>query len=231
MVPTSVSQIIEALGKLIIGLALAWYLMKIGAGSAKAAAGAIFGVTAGAGISLVYLIFTHLSRRMRESGTACDVPDSSSKILKRLLAIAIPITIGASVVPITTWLDTYQVQTILRGVLDTKPAEWYLANQVTDPVVAMYGAYHHITVMGKEQVPSDHMYDITGSICENDRKNLYFEVQKPDDKFKALIKFLKDKKNKVGIIYCSTRKTVEDICDRLCEAGYNATRYHAGLGD
>jgi stage V sporulation protein B len=162
MVPTSVSQIIEALGKLIIGLALAWYLMKIGAGSAKAAAGAIFGVTAGAGISLVYLIFTHISRRTRENRTACDVPDSSSKILKRLLAIAIPITIGASVVPITTWLDTYQVQTILRGVLDTKPAEWYLANQVTDPVVAMYGAYQK--AINVFNLPSSFMVALTASI-------------------------------------------------------------------
>ena len=35
---------------------------------------------------------------------------------------------------------------------------------------AMYGAYHHITVMGKEDVPCDHMYDVTGSLCENNDK-------------------------------------------------------------
>lgn len=35
---------------------------------------------------------------------------------------------------------------------------------------AMYGAYHHITVMGKEDQPSDHMYDVTGSLCENNDK-------------------------------------------------------------
>lgn len=35
---------------------------------------------------------------------------------------------------------------------------------------AMYGAYHHITVMGKEDEPCDHMYDITGSLCENNDK-------------------------------------------------------------
>lgn len=35
---------------------------------------------------------------------------------------------------------------------------------------AMYGAYHHITVMGKENLPCDHMYDITGSLCENNDK-------------------------------------------------------------
>ena len=35
---------------------------------------------------------------------------------------------------------------------------------------AMYGAYHHITVMGKEDAPCDHMYDVTGSLCENNDK-------------------------------------------------------------
>lgn len=35
---------------------------------------------------------------------------------------------------------------------------------------AMYGAYHHITVMGKEEQPCDHMYDVTGSLCENNDK-------------------------------------------------------------
>ena len=35
---------------------------------------------------------------------------------------------------------------------------------------AMYGAYHHITVMGKENSPCDHKYDIAGSLCENNDK-------------------------------------------------------------
>ena len=35
---------------------------------------------------------------------------------------------------------------------------------------AMYGAYHHITVMGKENEPCDHLYDVTGSLCENNDK-------------------------------------------------------------
>ena len=34
----------------------------------------------------------------------------------------------------------------------------------------MYGAYHHITVMGKEDAPCDHKYDVTGSLCENNDK-------------------------------------------------------------
>ncbi len=64
-----------------------------------------------------------------------------------------------------------------------------------------------------------------------DRKNLYFEVQKPKDKFLSLKNFLTYKRNKSGIIYCSTRKTVEEVAMRLNNEGYSATRYHAGLSD
>ena len=40
---------------------------------------------------------------------------------------------------------------------------------------ALYGSYHHITVMGKENAPADHVYDVTGSLCENNDK---FAVQR-----------------------------------------------------
>ena len=62
-----------------------------------------------------------------------------------------------------------------------------------------------------------------------DRPNLYFEVKKPKKKFAALLEFLADKKEQSGIVYCSTRAKVEDVCERLKEKGYNASRYHAGL--
>ena len=63
------------------------------------------------------------------------------------------------------------------------------------------------------------------------RENLSFEVQKPQDKFGALTDFLADKKSKSGIVYCSTRSNVEEVCERLCQSGYDASRYHAGLSD
>lgn len=63
------------------------------------------------------------------------------------------------------------------------------------------------------------------------RKNLYFEVQKPADKYKATIKCLENNPNKSGIIYCSTRKTVKEVCDNLTRDHYSATRYHAGLSE
>ena len=62
-----------------------------------------------------------------------------------------------------------------------------------------------------------------------DRKNLYFEVQEPADKRSALLELVRSRPDKCGIVYCSTRKTVEEVCGLLREAGVSATRYHAGL--
>jgi len=64
-----------------------------------------------------------------------------------------------------------------------------------------------------------------------DRPNLYFEVQRPLDKNTALIKTLKRYDGKSGIIYCSTRKTVESVTFLLASMGISVTRYHAGLDD
>lgn len=64
-----------------------------------------------------------------------------------------------------------------------------------------------------------------------DRENLSFEVEKPDQKFSFLVSFLKENRSSGGIIYCSTRKTVESVCSRLNELGFSSTRYHAGLSE
>jgi len=64
-----------------------------------------------------------------------------------------------------------------------------------------------------------------------DRPNLYFEVQKPKDKNIALLECLDKRKKASGIIYCATRKTVEETCGFLISYGFKATRYHAGLDD
>ncbi|MDO5142036.1 MAG: DNA helicase RecQ [Eubacteriales bacterium] len=62
-----------------------------------------------------------------------------------------------------------------------------------------------------------------------DRPNLYFSVERPSSKPAALLRLLAARPGKSGIIYCATRKTVEDVCDMLLAKGVPATRYHAGL--
>lgn len=64
-----------------------------------------------------------------------------------------------------------------------------------------------------------------------DRPNLKFSVQQPADKLKALLTCLEEHEGECGIIYCLTRKTVEEVCDELTKRDFSVTRYHAGLGD
>lgn len=71
-------------------------------------------------------------------------------------------------------------------------------------------------------------YEVTTGF---DRPNLFFSVFRAYDKQKRLKSLVTANKNKSGIIYCSTRKKVEEVCDYLCKQGFSATRYHAGLRD
>ena len=62
-----------------------------------------------------------------------------------------------------------------------------------------------------------------------DRPNLYFEVLRPKSKEQELLRLLISRRSKSGIVYCATRKKVEQVCQTLIAHGYSATRYHAGL--
>ena len=117
MTPTSVSQIIEALCKLVIGLSLAYAMTKAGQPPEIAAAGAITGVTVGTMVALAYMIFSFLVARSREPRLARDVPDSAGEIIRDILRIAIPVTLGSSMVGIVTVVDAGLVQGQLQRVL------------------------------------------------------------------------------------------------------------------
>ncbi len=99
------------------------------------------------------------------------------------------------------------------------------------PVRPVIGAF---TATATEQVSLDiirflGLRDPVRIITGFDRKNLYFAVEKPKNKTKALLAHLAKFKQKSGIVYCLTRKLVETVCQELCDAGFAATRYHAGL--
>ena len=64
-----------------------------------------------------------------------------------------------------------------------------------------------------------------------DRPNLRFFVERPRDRMAALARVLSAHEGQSGIIYCATRKAVEQVCDKLRARGVAATRYHAGLSD
>ena len=64
-----------------------------------------------------------------------------------------------------------------------------------------------------------------------DRPNLHFGVQRPRDRKAALLQLVGERRERSGIVYCLTRKAVEEVCDLLNQNGFSATRYHAGLSD
>ena len=64
-----------------------------------------------------------------------------------------------------------------------------------------------------------------------DRKNLYYSVETPHNKFEFIVEYLKKHKNDSGIIYCATRKNVDSIYDKLVAYGFNVSKYHAGISE
>jgi len=66
-------------------------------------------------------------------------------------------------------------------------------------------------------------------IASFDRKNLSLEVRPALDRVKQIIDFIKEKPNESGIVYCLSRKTTEELAEKLQKIGINAKPYHAGL--
>ncbi|MDR0817168.1 MAG: RecQ family ATP-dependent DNA helicase, partial [Clostridiales Family XIII bacterium] len=112
----------------------------------------------------------------------------------------------------------------------TLPGAHQGAHQGSRPVVSAFTAT--ATAQVREDIVvrlrlQDPLVMLTGF----DRPNLYYEVQKPKNKTSALLKILRERQDRSGIVYCSTRKAVEEVCAELTLKGYAVTRYHAGLSE
>ena len=132
MAPTAISQVIEALCKLILGLALAIYLMQLGRPEHEGAAGAIVGVTVGTILALAFMVVNFALQRRREPVCVDHRTDSAGSILRTLLTIAIPITLTSSMVGIVTVIDSALVQSQLQKALLTNQDSWALYRDFID---------------------------------------------------------------------------------------------------
>lgn len=152
MVPTSASQVIEAVIKLVVGLGLAVILLHLGKSSSIAAAGAIMGVTLGTLIALAYMFADYLKSRRAEPKQATDVPQSTSAILKRILQLAIPISLTSSSMAIITAMDNSLVQGRLMSV-------WGMTESEMSATMTNYSSVQNIY-----QLPASLMVAITASV-------------------------------------------------------------------
>ncbi|MBQ7760669.1 MAG: polysaccharide biosynthesis protein [Clostridia bacterium] len=115
MRPTGVSQFIEALSKVLIGVGFAFYAKSMGYDDFTVAAYTILGVTIGVFLGMVYLFLRRLFFKDKEHylenpPIENEKPASTSKIVKSLSFIAVPITISSAVLSLTTIIDTFMIQ-------------------------------------------------------------------------------------------------------------------------
>jgi stage V sporulation protein B len=114
MVPTAVSQVVEALCKLFLGMGLAWLVMRETGRAELAAAASIAGVTVGTVLSALYLSF----KRRRTAKTPALQQGEALPMgvtMKTLLAIALPITLGAAGLQMINVVDSGMVMWRLKG--------------------------------------------------------------------------------------------------------------------
>ncbi len=108
MVPTAVSQVIEAVCKLILGYGFAYLALAAGYGVEVAAAGAICGISIGTILGSIYLI-CRFRRHKSVNENTCTLCQSTHSLLKCLVSIAIPITLSSAILSITNFIDMYVV--------------------------------------------------------------------------------------------------------------------------
>lgn len=157
--PTAVSEVLEAFGKLFAGLLFAYLIRGLSASPSDISAGAVFGVSAGAFLSVVYFL-----KKRKELDSDSVVLYGRREVLRKLLSLAIPITLGATVMSLTNVIDSALVINLMKksGFSEYR-AKWF------------FGAYNYaatlfnlplalITAISVPLVPS-----VSGAMAERKR--------------------------------------------------------------
>ncbi len=153
MTPSSVSQIIEALFKLIVGLTLAWYLIrKLSKPDYIGAAGAIVGVTVSELVAVLYMAWDFWRTRRSEPARALGKTGSTQQIIRTCLALAIPISLTSASTSIITAVDNSLVMGRLQGAL----------NMTEEAARSLMGNYTGVQTV--YQIPAALMVAITASV-------------------------------------------------------------------
>ena len=122
MYPTAVSDIIEALGKLVLGYGFAYIVMKINGNVAYAAAAAIFGITVGAAISALYMRLRFLIKGdgiTKEELAASPLIKTNRTAAKELILIAIPVVLASLANNVASLVDVSMVKWQLTGLTES----------------------------------------------------------------------------------------------------------------
>lgn len=148
MVPTAVSQIIEQFGRTVVGLVLALFLFRKGID--LAAAGASFGAAAGGITGAIIIILIYYKRRHSIFQEIQSRPrfkkENSGKIIYRIMSIAIPITMGAAIIPVMNMIDLAIVMRRLQDIGYSAEVANELYGQLTGMAAPLINLPQIITV-------------------------------------------------------------------------------------
>lgn len=166
MVPTAVSELIEAFCKLAVGIVMAMYAQSKYPGQYHIiAAYAALGLTVGAGLSMLYLVIAKLTFResaytaefLEKCGGENFSVDPASSIMKRLVIVALPITLSSSIMSLATMVDSILVQRLLQQ------GSLLFSAMTQSEATAMYGNYTS-RVVSMFNLPPVLVYPISCSI-------------------------------------------------------------------
>ena len=160
MVPTGISQVIEAGCKLIVGLALAIYFVYAAKQPQFGSVGAIIGVSMGSVVALLYILFLFFRSRKGREHSPTEQVDSSGKIFANLLKLAIPITLGSAATSLVTLIDTKLVMSQLQSVY--QQVDGLVGEAALDAARDLYGIYSK--TMSIYNLPFSMMVPLTASI-------------------------------------------------------------------
>lgn len=160
MMPTGISQVIESGSKLIVGLALAIYLVKVALKPDSGSVGAIIGVSVGSVIALLYMVVRFIRSKSLSSMRGTDKPDTVGRILGNLLKLAVPITLGSAASALVTLMDNKLVMSQLRTIYET--VDGMTADVALDAARSLYGIYSK--TMSIYNLPFSMMVPLTACI-------------------------------------------------------------------
>ena len=149
MTPTAISQLIEQVGKVAVALPLAWLGSLYGAqmdsqtgsaiyAAAYGAAGALLGTTIAEGAAFLYMVILYFRRKAsfdQKPQLSNDTLQSNGSIARQLMAISIPITIGACIVPLSQFIDSAMLMDRLQMAGHAKDAAQELYGLFTGTVI------------------------------------------------------------------------------------------------
>lgn len=133
MLPTAISQVLETIGKVAVGILCALYAIHQGKPTPVVAAYAALGLTVGSAISMVYLLLCQGKKDVVSTTSL-----STRTLLKRLIAIALPITASSAVMSLTSMIDAVLIQRLLQQNGMTQEAATTLYGNYTSLAVPLF---------------------------------------------------------------------------------------------